>query len=100
MARYVRAILQNRHAITRLAKDVLMAYSFEPALQLVGTPAVFVRSLDDAISVLQEYAGHRPATRDSILRRLTAASSEQETGDAAKSFRWWAEQEGFLLQLK
>ena len=77
-----------------------MTFSFEPALQLAGTPTVFVRSLDDATGVLREYAGRRPATRDSILRRLNAASTEQETGEAAKSFRWWAEQEGFLLQMK
>ena len=77
-----------------------MTFSFEPALQLAGTPTVFVRSLDDATGVLREYAGRRPATRDLILRRLTAASSEQETGEAAKSFRWWAEQEGLLLQPK
>jgi hypothetical protein len=50
--------------------------------------------------VLRDYAGRRPATRDSILRRLTAASSEQEADEAAKSFRWWAEQEGLLLQPK
>ncbi len=77
-----------------------MTFSFEPALQLAGTPTVFVRSLDNATGVLREYAGRRPATRDSILRRLNAASTEQETGEAAKSFRWWAEQEGFLLQMK
>ena len=44
-----------------------MTFSFEPTLQLVGTPAVLVRSLDDATRVLREYTGHRPATRDSIL---------------------------------
>jgi hypothetical protein len=35
-----------------------------------------------------------------ILRRLDAASTEQENGEAAKSFRWWAEQEGLLLAPK
>jgi hypothetical protein len=100
MAREVRAILQDRHAVVRLEKDSLMTFSFEPVLQLAGTPTVVVRSLDDATGVLREYAGRRPATRDSILRRLTAASSEQEVGQAAKSFRWWAEQEGLLLQPK
>jgi hypothetical protein len=75
-----------------------MTFSFEPALRLAGTPTVFVRSLDDATRVLREYTGHRPATRDSILRRLTAASSERQSCEAAKSFRWWAEQEGLLLQ--
>jgi len=73
-----------------------MTSLFEPALQLAGTPAVLVRSLDDATGVLREYAGRRPAIRDLILRRLIAASTE--TCDAAKSFRWWAEQEGLLLQ--
>lgn len=75
-----------------------MTSLFEPALQLAGTPAVLVRSFDDATGVLREYAGRRPAIRDLILRRLIAASTEQETCDAAKSFRWWAEQEGLLLQ--
>jgi hypothetical protein len=37
-------------------------------------------------------------TRDSILCRLTAASSAEQRCDAASSFRWWAEQEGLLLQ--
>ena len=61
-----------------------MTFSFEPALQLAGTPVVFVRSLADATGVLREYAGHRPATRDTILRRLTAASSEQEASELQK----------------
>ncbi len=77
-----------------------MTFSFEPPLQLTGTSAVFVRSLDDATGVLREYAGRRPMTRDLILRRLSDASTEQETGEAAKTFRWWAEQEGLLLQPK
>ena len=75
-------------------------FAFEPALQLAGSPTVFVRSLDDATGVLRGYAGSRPATCDSILRRLIAVSSEREASDAAKSFRWWAEQEGLLLQPK
>jgi hypothetical protein len=75
-----------------------MTFSFEPALQLVGAPTVLVRSLDDATRVLREYTGHRPAIRDSILRRLTSASSDQQNCEAEKSFRWWAEQEGLLLQ--
>jgi hypothetical protein len=71
---------------------------FEPALRLGGTPTVFVRSLEDAIRVMRGYTGHRWATRDTILRRLTAASSAEESCDAAESFRWWAEQEGLLPQ--
>ena len=77
-----------------------MTFPFEPPLQLAGTPIAFVRSIEEATCFLRDYVGHRPATRDSILRRLNAASTEQETGEAAKSFRWWAEQEGFLLQTK
>ena len=75
-----------------------MTFSFEPALRLAGTPVVFVRSLDDAIRVMREYNGHRRVTRDTILCRLTAASSAEQSCDAAESFRWWAEQEGLLLQ--
>ena len=75
-----------------------MTFSFEPALQLVGAPTVLVRSLDDATRLLREYTGHRPAIRDSILRRLISASSDQQNCEAEKSFRWWAEQEGLLLQ--
>ena len=61
-------------------------FAFEPALQIAGSPTVFVRSLDDATGVLRGYAGHRPATCDSILRRLIAVSSEREACEAAKSF--------------
>jgi hypothetical protein len=73
-----------------------MTFSFEPPLQLVGAPVVFVRSLDDARGVLREYMGRRPITRDLILRRLVGASTKQETSEAARAFRWWAEQEGLL----
>ncbi len=77
-----------------------MTFPFEPAVQLSGTPIVFVRSFDDATGVLREYVGRRPVMRDLILRRLSAASTEQEIADAARSFRWWVEQEGLLLQPK
>ena len=77
-----------------------MTFPFEPPLQLAGTPIVVVRSRDDATDFLREYDGHRQATRDSILRRLIAASTEHETGEAAKTFRWWVEQEGLLLETK
>src|SRR6266508_379555 len=50
-----------------------MTSSFEPPLQLAGTPIVFIRSLDDATGFLREYVGRWPATRDLILRRLNAA---------------------------
>jgi hypothetical protein len=40
--------------------------------------------------------GRRPITRDLILRRLVVASTKQETSEAARTFRWWAEQEGLL----
>jgi hypothetical protein len=77
-----------------------MTFPFEPPLQLAGTPIVLVRSRDDAAGFLRDYAGRRPATRDLILRRLNAASTEQESGEAAKIFCWWAEQEGLLLRPK
>ena len=77
-----------------------MTSAFEPPLQLVGTPAVFIRSLDDAVGFLRGYSGRWPTTRDLILRRLDTASSEQEMGEAAKSFRWWAQMEGLLLRLE
>jgi hypothetical protein len=77
-----------------------VTFPFEPPLELSGTPIVFVRSFDDATGVLQDYVGRRPRIRDLILRRLNAASTEQENGEAAKSFRWWVEQEGLLLQPK
>jgi len=73
-----------------------MTSPFAPPLQLNGTTIVFIRSLDDAGDFLREYAGRWPATRDLILRRLIAASTEQETDDAAKTFRWWAELEGLV----
>jgi hypothetical protein len=75
-----------------------MMSPFEPPLQLAGTPIVFIRSLDDAAGFLRGYIGRWPVTQDLILRRLNAASTEQETGEAAKTFRWWAQLEGLLLQ--
>jgi hypothetical protein len=77
-----------------------VTFPFEPPLELSGTPIVLVRSLDDATGVLREYIGRRPRIRDLILRRLNAASTEQEAGEAAKSFHWWVEQEGLLHRPK
>ena len=77
-----------------------MTFPFEPPLALSGAPIVFVRSLDDAAGVLRDYIGRRPRIRDLILRRLNTACTEQEAGEAAKSFRWWVEQEGLLHQPK
>ena len=71
--------------------------AFEPPLQLAGTPIVFIRSLDDATGFLRGHVGRWPALRDLILRRLNAASTEQEPAGAAKTFRWWAKLEGLLL---
>jgi hypothetical protein len=77
---------------------VRMTIMFEPPLQLGGKATVLIRSLDDAASFMREYVGRWPATRDLMLRRLSTASTEQETDDAVRSFRWWAEMEGLLLQ--
>ena len=74
-----------------------MTSPFDPPLQLAGTPIVFIRSLDDATGFLRDHVGRWPALRDLILRRLNAASTEQETAGAAKTFRWWAKLEGLLL---
>ncbi|HLQ93522.1 MAG TPA: hypothetical protein VK148_26160 [Xanthobacteraceae bacterium] len=74
-----------------------MTFPFEPPLRFAGTPVVVVRSRDDAIGILQTYIGRRPVTRDLILRRLSDASTKEETGEAAIRFRWWAEHEGLLL---
>jgi hypothetical protein len=73
-----------------------MTSAFEPPLQLAGTSTVFIRSLDDAAVFLRGYPGRWPVTRNLILRRLVAASTEAETGDAADTFRWWAQLEGLL----
>ncbi len=81
----------------RLKESASVTFLFEPPLQLAGEPIAVVRSMDDATCFLRNYVGRRPVTRDTILRRLTAASSELQVSDAAKSFHWWAEQEGFLL---
>jgi hypothetical protein len=75
-----------------------MTSAFEPPLQLAGTPAVLIRSLDDATGFLRQYGGRWPVTRGLILRRLDAASTEEQMGEAAKSFRWWAQMEGLLLR--
>ena len=76
---------------------VRMTIVFEPPLQLAGKATV-IRSLDDAACFMREYVGRWPATRDLMLRRLSTASTEQEADDAVRSFRWWAEMEGLLIQ--
>ena len=86
----------SKFVATGKAGATLVTFPFEPPLELSGAPIVLVRSLDDAAGVLRGYAGRRPRIRDLILRRLNAAFTERELGDAAISFRWWAEQEGLL----
>ncbi len=73
-----------------------MAFAFEPPLQLCGTRIVLIQSLDDAAVFLRGYNGRWRATEDLIRRRLDAASTRQEIGEAAKTFRWWAQLEGLL----
>ena len=75
-----------------------MTSAFEPPLELPGTPTVFIRWPDDAAGFLRGYGGRWPATQDLILRRLNAASTEQQMGEAAETFRWWAQLEGLLLR--
>ena len=77
---------------------VRMTIVFEPPLHLAGKATVLIRSLDDAACFLRAYVGRWPVTRDLMLRRLSTASTEQETDDAVRSFRWWAKMEGLLLQ--
>jgi hypothetical protein len=77
-----------------------MKFPFEPPLQLAGTAIVFIRSLDDASGFLRDYDSRWPATRDLILRRIDAASTEREIDDAARTFRWWATLEGLVPQPK
>jgi len=72
-----------------------MTFVFEPPLQLAGT-LVVIRSLDDAAVFLREHAGRWPVTRNLILRRVDAASTEHESREAAKTFQWWAQMEGLL----
>lgn len=74
-----------------------MAFPFGPPPEIgCGTSITLVASLDDAIGVMGGYVGRRPRIRDVILRRLHAASNGYEAGEAVKSFRWLAEQEGLL----
>ena len=75
-----------------------MTFLFTPPLQLAGTPSVYIRSIDDAVVFLGGYAGRWPVTRNLMLRRLRAASNEEESRDAAKSFRWWAEMERLVVE--
>lgn len=77
-----------------------MTFLFTPPLQLAGTPSVCIRSLDDAVDFLAGYAGRWPVTRNLMLRRLRAVSNEQESSDAANSFRWWAEMERLVIEQK
>ena len=51
-------------------KSGRMTFLFTPPLQLAGTPAVSIRSLEDAADFLGGYAGRWPMTRDLMLRRL------------------------------
>jgi hypothetical protein len=73
-----------------------MMFVFEPPLRLAGTRIVIIRSLDDAAAFLREHIGRWPTTRNLVLRRLDAASTERETSEAAKTFQWWAQMEGLL----
>jgi len=77
---------------------VRMTIMFEPPLQLSGKATALIRSLDDAARFMREYVGRWPTTRDLMLRRLSTAVTEQETDEAVRSFRWWAEMEGLLIQ--
>jgi hypothetical protein len=71
---------------------------FDPPVQLGGKSTELICSIDDAARFMRGYVGRWPTTRDLMLRRLSTAETEQETDDAVRSFRWWAEMEGLLVQ--
>ncbi len=74
-----------------------MTSAFDPPLQLAG--AGFIRSLEEAADFLRGYRGRWPSTERLILRRLAAASTDQERDAAAETFRWWAHLEGLKPEL-
>jgi hypothetical protein len=72
-------------------------FVFEPPLRLKG--GVTINSLSQAILYIRNCTDvQHPRTRDSVLRIIASAAIPEQQRLAAKTFRFWAEAEGLLLE--
>jgi hypothetical protein len=72
--------------------------AFHPPVHLVIHPDEPIRTVDDAVKVIERHARdpHGPEA-EAVMLRLTRAANSAELEAAANVFRDWAKAEGLLL---
>jgi hypothetical protein len=72
--------------------------AFHPPVHLVIHPDEPIRSVDDAVKVIERHARDpQSAQAQAAMLKLTRAGSAEELEAAANIFREWAKSEGLLL---
>jgi hypothetical protein len=72
--------------------------AFHPPVHLVIHPDEPIRSVDDAVKVIERHARDPKSPRaQAVMLKLTRAGSSEEIEAAANVFREWAKSEGLLL---
>jgi uncharacterized membrane-anchored protein len=72
--------------------------AIHPPVHLVIHPDEPIRTVDDAVKVIERHARHPDsAETKALLLQLTRARSQREVEAAANRFRQWAEKEGLLM---
>jgi hypothetical protein len=76
----------------------MAGFAFHPPVHLVIHPDEPIRSVDDAVKVIERHARdpESPQAQAAMLG-LTRAGSPEELEAAANVFREWARSEGLLL---
>jgi hypothetical protein len=72
--------------------------AIHPPVHLVIHPDEPIRSVDDAVKVIERHARNpRDPTAKALMLELSRAQSQDEVEAAANIFREWARSEGLLL---
>ncbi len=72
--------------------------AFHPPVHLVLHPQEPIRTIDDAVKVVERHARNRSAPEvHALLLELTRAQTQERVETAARVFEEWARREGLLL---
>jgi len=72
--------------------------AFHPPVHLTIHPDEPIRTVDDAVKVIERHARNpKSPEAEALMLELTRATTQQEVETAAHVFREWARMEGLLL---
>jgi hypothetical protein len=76
---------------------VVAGVAIHPPVHLTIHPDEPIRSVDDAVKVVERHGDMRDPAAKALLLELSRAQTQSEVETAAHVFREWARSEGLLL---